>query len=399
MKFIASWLLPLLLAFLPFSKGIMQFEVGIVTLNPYSLGMILLACLALLFINKNVNSKFNFGMTDFFIVALCLLYLCSTALSDTPVRSGFVAFHALFIPVLSYFVIKSFVRSEKDIHRALLFFVLGLLCFGAIQFVHFLKTFSRTIVLDMNPIDFSTLCIVGILYLLYVRGFKKLSVIVMLLSLVVFLFINLARAYLLALFISPLLYLVIRKGKAAFLMTCLLGGTLAFTVFLAANVDYFRVYESQTIRGEAVHGFDRITKLTYWKQTLYGRGLHFKEGLREFTKAPIVGQGMRTGKSKYSWEHTYFTWHSFNLEWLVFGGIVGYLLYSAVLLSSFRAAGKYARQDKMAATILLAITLILINSATNGIMHGMMPYAVFILLGFSQSRGRELQMNSPVAQR
>ncbi|MBU1404950.1 MAG: hypothetical protein KKE82_01765, partial [Proteobacteria bacterium] len=266
-------------------------------------------------------------------------------------------------------------------------------------FVHFLKTFSRTIVLDMNPIDFSTLCIVGILYLLYVRGFKKLSVIVMLLSLVVFLFINLARAYLLALFISPLLYLVIRKGKAAFLMTCLLGGTLAFTVFLAANVDYFRVYESQTIRGEAVHGFDRITKLTYWKQTLYGRGLHFKEGLREFTKAPIVGQGMRTGKSKYSWEHTYFTWHSFNLEWLVFGGIVGYLLYSAVLLSSFRAAGKYARQDKMAATILLAITLILINSATNGIMHGMMPYAVFILLGFSQSRGRELQMNSPVAQR
>nr|MBF0221953.1 hypothetical protein [Desulfobulbaceae bacterium] len=246
----------------------------------------------------------------------------------------------------------------------------------------------------MNPIDYATLCVVGMLYILYAKGFKKFLGLLLFFPLLLFLVINLPRAYLLALFFSPLFYFIIRRGKAALLMAVILGGALTSTVFLAANTELFMVPETQAIKGDAVNGLDRLTDTTLWKQSLYGRSLHFKNGLNEFFKSPIIGQGMKTGKSKYSWQHSFFTWHNFNIEWLVFGGIIGYLLYSGVLIANFITAGKHARQDHMTAASLVTITLILINSITNGIMHGMMPYAIFLLLGFIESRTRDLTMQS-----
>lgn len=394
MNFITTWILPLLLAFLPFSKGFLQFEVGFITLNPYSLGIILLSAVSILKIFRPKDTPFGLSVTDIFIVALCLTYLFSTLLSDTLIESGYLAFHALFIPTLSYFVIKINIRTKEQLQRTYLILTLGLLCFGAIQFISFLKTFRRNIVLDMNPIDFSTLCIVGILYLLYVRGLKKFSVLFMLLPLVLFLLINLSRAYILALLLSPLLYFMVRKGKAAILMVALLGGTLFITAFLASNTKLLYLPESQVIRGEAVSGIERVTNLTFWQQSLYRRGIHFKEGFQEFFKAPIVGQGMKKGRTQYSWQRTFFTWHSFIIQWLVFGGAIGFLLYAGVFLANFSLAGKYARTDKMTTAILTSISIIMINGATNGLMHGMMPYAIFILLGFSESRIRDLSIMS-----
>ena len=396
MKFIASWLLPLAMAFLPFSKGLMQVEVSVITFNPYNLCMVLFACIAPILKIIYQNTRYKLSVTDLIIIPLCLVYFFSILFSESLIESGYVAFHALFIPVISYFVIKCYITSEKQIHRMFYFYILGLYSFGVVQLIYFLRTYSRTIVFDMNPIDFSTLCIVGILYLMFGRGIKKISTSFMLAPLLVFLFANLPRAYLMALTISPVLYLFIRKGKAAVLIVCFLSGTLAFTFILSTNAKNLRVSESQAIRGDAVNGIERIANPIYWKQSFYNRAMHFKDGLKTFSKSPILGQGISTGKRRFSWQHTFFTWHNFNLEWLVFSGIVGYLLYSSVFISNFIAAGSGARSDKLLATALLSITVIMINCTTNGIMHGMMPLAIFILLGISESRIRAKTLHLPL---
>ncbi|MBU0481317.1 MAG: hypothetical protein KKG47_09460 [Proteobacteria bacterium] len=396
MKFISRWLIPLTLAFLPFSKGLMQFEIGVVTFNPYSMGMIILAAMALLLLVTRTDLTYNFGATDLFIALLCFLFFLSTLLSNSIIESGFIAFHALFIPVVSYFVIKSLIRNEQELHRAFLFLILGVISLGSVQFVSFLKTYSRTIVFEMNPIDFSTLCVTGIFYLLIVRGFRKLSFILLLAILFVLLLINMPRAYLLALLFSPIPYLLIRNGKSGLLMTLLLCTTLISTIFLATNADSFRISARETIRGDAINGIERLTNPTCWKQSLYRRGIHFRQGFHEFAKSPLIGQGMKTGKSRYSWEHTYFTWHSFNLEWLIYGGLIGYLLYSAVMLAFFWSAGRWAREDTITTALLLASAVIMINGTMNGLMHGMMPYALFLLMGFGESRTRTLSEHATI---
>jgi hypothetical protein len=85
------WLFSLSLAFLPFAFGLGNFEVGIITLNPFIAGMCLVVLIAA--VRWMFGSQRGFvGVHDTFILLLAFTYLVSKFLADNIIYAGYLAF-------------------------------------------------------------------------------------------------------------------------------------------------------------------------------------------------------------------------------------------------------------------------------------------------------------------
>ena len=124
--------------------------------------------------------------------------------------------------------------------------------------------------------------------------------------------------------------------------------------------------------------------INLWKEALYWRAFSYHEGIANFSSAPVFGVGLYKGE-------VYVTRHNFHVEWLEYGGIVGYLLYTGSFLLHFLSFSAYATFDRFIAINLLILLVILSNSFTNGFMHGIMPYIAFVIIGFNEARRKMIK--------
>lgn len=369
------FLLCVLLAWLPFFRGPLQIQIGIVTFNPYSLGIISFAALAL-YRTTILGWRYGLTSTDIYILLLCALFFVTTLFSSEMITTGYLAFHALFIPVLSYFVIKASVNSERQYHVLIRSYVVGVVIFSLIVIGRFVVVHERVSVLGVPFIGVATFTISALLLLFY--GNWPRSIAAKLAAAVIFtaFFVTFSRVYLLFLIISPLLLWLIRRGRAFALLLGILILSLGATVFVASTAQTF-VPTQFSMKG--ANTASRLTSLSDLRASLYGRALAYRRGLERFLRHPIFGVGIHRGSYMV-------TQHNFQVEWLEYGGIIGYILYASVLLSHFYNIGRQATRDIWSGLGLLIVIIIIGNSATNGIMHGIMPYMAFVAMGLSESR-------------
>ncbi|NOU10838.1 MAG: hypothetical protein HOO98_12605 [Nitrospira sp.] len=366
------------LAWLPFSVGIATFEVGLVTLTLYITGILLLIPLA---ICRKLFGPYPFGLRriDFQIILLCISYLTSTIFARTPLGAGYLAVHAIFVPVASYYVIKALVETEQEYRQIITALTLGFSVFCMVALVAFIDSgmTTRVRVLSRDAIAVSTMSMAALVILFIFTSAKRLIRGLGVLANLGGLVASMARSYLVLFFLAPGIWRIIRAGQGLLLIVFFLGVSLGGTLFLSSN--------SELMKGKGwkpgqENGLERLTNIEYWKEGLHGRLLTFRESLRHFEAAPIFGTGLRPPDELGS------TVHNFHLEWLEYGGLTGYLLCAAILVSHFGSCRKVAETDTWCAGNLTIIVLLFANGLTNGMMHGLMPYLFFILLGLNEAR-------------
>lgn len=371
----------LILAWLPFSRGVLQFEIGVITLNPYVMGMLGMGAVVL---GRVLTGwRYGFNRVDLMIILLCFTYLISTLFSPTLLQSGYLAFHGIFVPVISYFVVRGMITSEKQYKQALVFLLGGVTLFGLFAIFQFLATHERVSVLSMFFIDISTIAITAVLYLIYSRWWKTKVGFFSFVAAFGALLVSLSRMYLAVLLISNWLFGMLKRGKGGVLLNALLVITLVGTILVTYNAEFFRPTNYQK---EMEFTTDRITSIEFLKGSIYGRALSYREGLETFFQHPFFGTGLNKG------EHM-VTLHNFHMEWLAYGGIIGYLFYGLLFFFHFRSASSLATTDRYCAINLLILSAILLNGVTNGFMHGMMPYVAFVVMGFNEARLRLAAQN------
>jgi O-Antigen ligase len=372
--------LGLIAALLPFSMGVGQIEIGIVTFNPYVIGILLLFALTLPKISRGLISG-RAPKSDFFLILLALSYLVSTLIADDIVGSGFLAFHAIFVPALSYFVMEYAIEDEGNWVKVFSIFMLGIVVFSCFVLGVFIVTQARVYTLGVPPIGAATLLIVPLIGILATNRIKKFPWMIAWPLVLAALITTFTRVYLLTALLSVFLYRFIRKGKGLLLISIFFVSSLAFTFIIASAAEDIE-YETADKSQEST--LERVTNIDFWKRSLVGRAHSYKYGIDNFLENPIFGVGL------YKGEHM-VTVHNFNVEWLEYGGILGYLLYTGFFISHFARAAPYARTDKYLAAMLTILTLVMANSTTNGFMHGMMPKVALLLMGMNEARLRLLR--------
>ena len=370
-----------ILAFLPFSNEFFQVEIGVITFNPYTLGFIVLSLVALYKILFN-GYKYYFGYYDLIIIFICVIFLVSTIRSKTVLNSGFLAFHSIFIPVISYFVIRTLVRNEDEYRRCIFFLIGGISIFGIEALIRFIATQERVSTFSMHPIGTATMSITAIFYLAYSGWWKKAPGFLSLSIIFGALFSTLSRVYFVCVVVSPILYRVIRKGKGFLVILLMITLTLILTLWLSFYPGMFKSINFEKTEGR--NTVARLININIWKEDFCHRAFSYREGITNFSSAPVFGVGLYKGK-------VYVTRHNFHIEWLEYGGIVGYLLYTGSFLLHFLSFSAYATFDRFIAINLLILLVILSNSVTNGFMHGIMPYIAFVIIGFNEARRKMIK--------
>lgn len=366
------------LAWLPFSVGAATFEVGFVTLTVFITGILLLIPMA---IYRKLFGPYPFGLRpiDLQIILLCTSYLTSTLFARNPLGASYLAVHAILVPVASYYVIKALVETEQEYRETIIALTIGFSAFSMVALVAFIDSgmTTRVRVLSRDAIAVSTMSMAALVILFLFttasRLIRGLGVLANLGGLVA----SMARSYLVLLFLAPGIWRIIRAGRGLLLIVIFLGVSLGGTLFLSSNSELMK---AKGWNPGQENGLERLTNIEYWKEGLHSRLLTFRESLRHFEAAPIFGTGLRPADELGS------TVHNFHLEWLEYGGVVGYLLCAGILLSHFMSCQKIAVIDSWCAGNLAMMILLFANGLTNGMMHGLMPYLFFILLGLNEAR-------------
>lgn len=368
------------IALLPFCYGFGEFELGVVTLNPYVLSMVLLS-VGVFFQWIIGVRRGGVDLKDIPMILLATTYLVSTLLSENVLEAGFLAFHALFVPITTYFVVRTIVDSEKRYTLTVWVFFLSVVGLALAAISAYLVSSSRGAVVGLPPIGMATVSVAALVcaFPYWKQGFKRL------LGGIVFsgFLLTFSRAYLVALLLAPLVFKGFKRANALYLFSAFLVSTLLATTLVSFNAEVFRPLDYD----KAVESTSsRLTDMNFLLGSLYGRALTYREGLEGFLEAPAFGEGFSKGEFMV-------TQHNFHVEWLQYGGLAGYLLYAYVLFSFFSRAAKFVRRDLLVGVNTMAVFLLLFNSLTNGLMHGIMPTVLFLVLALTESRIKLLRSN------
>ncbi|SKA87705.1 O-antigen ligase like membrane protein [Paucidesulfovibrio gracilis DSM 16080] len=371
--------LGVIFAFFPFSYQIFKVEVGIITFNPYSAGLLLFAGIAVLRLIFQ-RARLKLTLTDLFLAGVCVVYFIGTLRSPDVVDSGFLAFNFLFQPVVAYYVLRVMITNEEEYRSLLRYMVLGMLGFAVMAVAFWLQTGQRAIPLGTPAISTATLMAFGACLVMGSDVVPRKLRIPLALLCVAAMFLTFSRVFLVLSVLTPFCYLLIKKGKAITLFVAFFGASLLATFMLIIYAQF--IEPDQTIfTAEEYRTEQRLTNVENWKDALYGRVAQFQSGLSNFLEHPFLGLGLYRGPQV-------ITQHNFHVEWLEYSGVVGYALYLFFLLSHAARMNRFAPLDHPIRWQLLATLLVLNNCLFNGIMHGFMPHVVFICMGLSEARSR-----------
>lgn len=367
------WIFSLALAFLPFAFGRVTFEVGIVTLNPYIVGMCLVVFVAGVRWMIGLQKGFV-GIQDVFILLLAATYLVSTMLADNIIDAGYLAFHALFIPIVSYFAVRIALQSNQQYEYALKLFVVSVFLFSVYFIITYFILETREKVLGIPPIGVATLTVSALMMAINMKDSRMIrwaGVVILVAFLLTF-----SRAYILILLFAPLLWKWVRKGRSAGIVIVFLLSTLLLTVVVSYEPEIFRPAQfDKSVEFSA----KRLINMDFLLGTIYGRALSYRDGIDSFLESPIIGNGLFSGKYMV-------TQHNFHVEWLQYGGLIGYILYALTIIYHATRMRRLAQYDHWIAANIVVMILVLANSVTNGLMHGLMPYMFFLLMGLNEAR-------------
>jgi hypothetical protein len=372
---IVFYLFCLMLFMLPLSAGGFEFEIGVVTFHPYTFMVVAMLPLVLWRIIWH-PAKFGFRTQDAMILLLAASYFSSTLLADDVMQSGRLAFHSLFIPIVTYLICKALISSEKEYQLALKILLVAICLFGLVTIYEFLKTFVRPYVLDIPPIGVATLLIVPVIYSIYVKGYGKVWRFIQMIVTGTALVLTMSRIYLAGAIASPILRRLLRSS-----VVWVWGGMLAGTLLITLSVTYLVKVDYSALRRstEGQQTMERIYEISHIERALAGRILVYRDALKKFEKNLVFGTGLEAGEYQ-------ITTHNFHVEWLQYGGLIGYLLYVLVFMTHAVAMRRHIINDSYLLANNLLLLLIMLNSVTNGFMHGIMPYVAYLLMGLSEAR-------------
>lgn len=116
-------------------------------------------------------------------------------------------------------------------------------------------------------------------------------------------------------------------------------------------------------------------------------------GFQKFMQSPLIGWGAHTAEGML-----YNSYHNNYIDWLAYGGLIGFFLQMFFFIQHFQKADKQRKINKMLLANLLVVLAVLANGFANGIAHGVMPSLIFILFALNEVMlGRnQLQKNSAV---
>ncbi len=379
------YLLYIVLFLFPFYKSTFSVEVGIITFNPYSIGIIALTLLAMA---KNIfmTRKYGVNMVDIFFLLFCLSFFVSTLFSPNIVKSGSMAYRWVFLPVISYFVIKTFIEDEDQFMKALFFLLAGIVVFSILGLMD-IGIARRHLILSMPPIGAATLAVFVLITIFYSGWWRKKIGFVSLVFSALLLIMTYSRIYFIAILISPLLfYLIIRRGHIIKLFVLLFPVSLILALGLSVNPKLFKPKFNPS--EQATRSISRVVDIRTYEKSIYNRGRQYKEGLHSFAKHPVIGTGIKHGKRQN------VTTHNFHIEWLEYGGLLGYIFGFGIFASYFLIQRPYVTKDSFCAVNMCIISIVLMNCFFNGIMHGIMPYMIFIVMGLGEARRKIIEQET-----
>jgi len=187
------------------------------------------------------------------------------------------------------------------------------------------------------------------------------------------------------LILSPLFFALIVRGYARRLVVTMLVASLFGTLFFAATPELLSADVSQAER-KSEQTIERLTNTRLWLNALRSRGALYQEGLKRFLDAPVLGNGFSEPAQSVMGVRRAATWHNFHVEWLEYGGILGYGAYLSLLFVHFGRFRRLARQDRAVAANLLIIFILLTNGLTNSFTAGITPYLGFLFFALNESR-------------
>ncbi|MGE4291119.1 MAG: O-antigen ligase family protein [Desulfovibrio sp.] len=378
------------LGYLPYYAAGPQVEVGIITFNPYSIGLLLFASIGMLrlfFLSYTLTLNF----TDLMLCGLAVVLFQGTLRSSVPVDTGFIAFNFFFLPVLAFYALRVYVTDEDSYRRVVRILILGLVIFAVLAVLSFLQTGERARALDVPPIGTATMMVLSMSLILGsgVVTFRPLRIALTLICLAAMI-LTFSRVFIIILLVSPFCYILIRRGKTTTLFLTFFVTSLIVTMLL---IVYARVLQpDKTIfNREQERSEQRLTNADNWMMSLYGRIGQYSAGLDNFLEHPFFGVGLYRGKKV-------ITQHNFHMEWLEYSGAMGYIFYFLFLISHAVRMKDLAQEDIPIRWQLLANLMVLNNCLFNGIIHGYMPHVVYILMGLTEARATYLLRQKRLAQ-
>lgn len=367
----------LCLAWLPFDR-VYSVSIGFMTVTPYYVGIVLVFITTLVKVVFD-RERFVVTATDFALGAVCFMYLCSTLLSDIPQTAGLLAFRAIFIPTLTYFVCKALLQDEEMLLRALNLFAVGIGVLAGAALVAFVISSERPEPFGRDGVAMASMAIVPLMVGLYgVQRGHRLWRLVMIGGGLVAVGVSISRAYWIFVLLSPLFFRLFMRGRAFMVALAMLATSLLLTLWITTDASSFATVR---INNQEDHGIQRVLSAEHWKAAIYNRVvLMYAPSLEQFERRPIFGRGLYVAESQAT------TTHNLHLEWLESGGLLGYLAFAALYLTHFRNLSRRARGDPMSSALGIASLAILINGITNGIMHSVMPTVAMMCLGLVAAR-------------
>lgn len=364
---------------LPFSLGVLQLEVGVMTLNPYTLGITAAAIVAVFGIVFGAI-RYRYAPEDLVILLLGGSFLLSTLLAKDVIDAGFWAFHGVFIPIVSYFSLKALVRTPHQYRKVLVSFVSGVTAFALYGMVQFVQNPQRLHILDLPPISAAATFTAALIVVIYSDWWRKPLGFVASLALFAGLLTTFSRGYLVLLLLTPLFFSAMKRGRAGKLMAAMLAASLIGTLLFVKSYEVFYV---PSVNQEQEQSAERITDFKYWMKSLYGRARYYAVGLEEFSKSPILGNGFH--RNFMSREGRAVVWHNFHVEWLEYGGLSAYLLYVSLLMLHFFGLSRAARTRHALAINLTVVFTVLVNGLTNSFTAGISPVLGFLFMGLNRA--------------
>ncbi len=364
---------------LPFSLGVLQVEIGVITLNPYTLGIMGAALLGGAGIASGIV-RYRSAPEDLVVLLLAATFLVSTLLARDIIDAGFLAFHGIFIPVVTYFALKTLVRTPDQYRKVLVAFVAGATAFALYGLVKFAQDPERLYILNLPPISAAAVMTAALIVVAYSDWWRKPVGFFTALVLFAGLITTFSRGYLVLLLLTPAFFKLMRRGYAAKLMVAMLAASLLATLVFVTSYELF--YAPVLDRAQE-QSAERITDLQFWMSSLYGRARYYAIGLREFAKSPIFGNGFHRGFN--SPEGRAVVWHNFHVEWLEYGGLFAYLLYVSLLILHFRGVSRAARSQRALAVNLTIVFTILLNGLMNSFTAGISPILGFLFMGLNRA--------------
>lgn len=375
-----TYLACLVIALLPLSRSGFVYEIGVVTFYPYTLAVTVMIPFALLRVVVKKRGLQMIGLLEGFIVALGLAFLSSTLLSDVLLESGRLAFHALFIPFSTYFIVRTVLITEKAYTLGIRSLLIPLFAFCAATIVIYMTQQTRPSVLEIPPIGVATLVIVVLLHSILGSWKSAAARGITFLVSAAALITTLSRVYILLALLIPFIAFALRRKP---ILTWV--GTLAGTLLLTLLFTYIEKPNYSVLTDpESTRTFERLYQFEHYYRALIGRAVVYTEALRDFWNNPLFGTGIRAGEYQ-------ITPHNFHVEWLQYGGLLGYSLYSGVLIIHILRVAPFIYSDRQMLAHNATLFTVILNSLTNGFMHGMMPYVAFVLMGFSMARAECLK--------